>query len=156
MNADPLATLRPLHVPDALSWWPPAPGWWIVAAVCIIVMALLGRTVSHRLRTKRYRKTALRELEQLYLACTARNDAHAFAAGANRLLKRAALARYPRADVAALCDADWRNFLDRTAVRPLFASGAAAALTRAAYDPSSDCDSEQVYRACREWLRHHR
>ncbi|MDP7406676.1 MAG: DUF4381 domain-containing protein, partial [SAR324 cluster bacterium] len=30
MNQDPLAALRDVHLPPAVSWWPPAPGWWII------------------------------------------------------------------------------------------------------------------------------
>ena len=31
--------LRDLHLPDAIGWWPLAPGWWVVIA---LVAALLG------------------------------------------------------------------------------------------------------------------
>ncbi|HVS24646.1 MAG TPA: DUF4381 family protein, partial [Gammaproteobacteria bacterium] len=24
--------LRDIHLPGLISWWPPAPGWWIAAA----------------------------------------------------------------------------------------------------------------------------
>ena len=29
--------LRDIHLPDAVSWWPPAIGWWLLA---IIIVAL--------------------------------------------------------------------------------------------------------------------
>ena len=28
--------LRDLHLPDAISWWPLAPGWWIVLGLALI------------------------------------------------------------------------------------------------------------------------
>ena len=28
---DPLAGLRGYHLPEAVSWWPPGPGWWLLA-----------------------------------------------------------------------------------------------------------------------------
>jgi hypothetical protein len=33
---DPLAQLRDIHLPEAVSWWPLAIGWWLVAIVCIL------------------------------------------------------------------------------------------------------------------------
>jgi hypothetical protein len=33
MNPDPLAQLRDIHLPEPVSWWPPAPGWWGLALV---------------------------------------------------------------------------------------------------------------------------
>jgi len=38
MNPDPLAPLRPLHLPDQIGWWPPAPGWWLLAGVAAVVL----------------------------------------------------------------------------------------------------------------------
>ena len=35
---DPLAQLRDIHLPEPVSWWPPALGWWLVA---MTVMTLL-------------------------------------------------------------------------------------------------------------------
>jgi hypothetical protein len=41
VNGDPLAQLRDWHLPDPIQWWPPAPGWWISAAV-FLALLLLG------------------------------------------------------------------------------------------------------------------
>ena len=36
--SDPLAELRGYHPPDPVSWWPPAPGWWLLA---LLILGLL-------------------------------------------------------------------------------------------------------------------
>ena len=33
MKQDPLAALRDIHMPEAVAWWPPAPGWWLLLAL---------------------------------------------------------------------------------------------------------------------------
>ena len=33
-----LSQLAPLREPMAISWWPLAPGWWIVVALCIAML----------------------------------------------------------------------------------------------------------------------
>ncbi|MEL0036507.1 MAG: DUF4381 domain-containing protein, partial [Gammaproteobacteria bacterium] len=37
-DSDPLANLRDIHLPGDVSWWPLAPGWWILIVVVIAVL----------------------------------------------------------------------------------------------------------------------
>ena len=41
---DPLAGLRPLHRPLPVSWWPPAPGWWLLAGQKVTVPDVAGKS----------------------------------------------------------------------------------------------------------------
>ena len=31
--------LRDLHLPEAIGWWPLAPGWWILIAIALVGLA---------------------------------------------------------------------------------------------------------------------
>jgi len=62
---NPLDQLKDIHLPDAISWWPLAPGWWVVIALTI---AALWWAVTWYLRHRRrnaYRQFALKELTVL-------------------------------------------------------------------------------------------
>ncbi|HCG70266.1 MAG TPA: DUF4381 domain-containing protein, partial [Gammaproteobacteria bacterium] len=39
MNSDPLTALKDIYPPVEPHWWPPAPGWWLVA---MLLFAVLG------------------------------------------------------------------------------------------------------------------
>ena len=71
-------------------------------------------------------------------------------------MRRAALARYARAEVAPLCGEAWLAFLDRSGRTTAFTGGAGRALVLAPYDPAAACDQDALHAACRDWLRRHR
>jgi hypothetical protein len=157
MNAaDPLAALRPLHLPAPVGWWPPAPGWWLLAALALALLAAATVLWLRAHRRNAYRRGARRELAELYRAARAAGDARAFASGATQILRRAALCRYPPSAVARLCAEDWLAFLDRSGRTTAFSAGAGRALAFAPYDPAVPCDLDALHAACRDWLRRHR
>lgn len=49
-SAQLLQQLRDIQTPDAIGWWPPAPGWWLVTLFCIVA---LGYTLF---ALRRYRR----------------------------------------------------------------------------------------------------
>lgn len=156
MNPDPLAALRPLHLPEAVGWWPPAPLWWLVALLVCAGVFFAIRAVLQHLHRNRYRRAARRELADALQAMQANGDAVAFVACASSILRRAALRRYPHAEVAPLHGRDWLLFLDRSARMTGFADGPGDALGLAAYAPASRCNPEALARLCHDWLRRHR
>ena len=111
---DPLAQLRDIHVPLSPEWWPPAPGWWLFA---LIVLALAWAGVSHTWR--RYRagaplRQAENDLERYFSHFDATRDApnakRELANAVNAVLKRIALVRFPRNEVAELSGPRWTAF----------------------------------------------
>jgi hypothetical protein len=156
MKTDPLAALRPLRLPEAVGWWPPAPGWWLAAALALLAVWLAAGALLRYLRRNRYRRAARRELAQALREALAQGDTGAFLAHAATILRRAALCRYPSAEVASLHGHDWLLFLDRSARMQGFVEGPGEALGLGAYAPGASCDPPALERLCRRWLRRHR
>ncbi len=63
-SADPLAQLRDIHLPEAISWWPPALGWWLLLATLLLLILLAWLSVRHYQRGA-IKRAALHELAQL-------------------------------------------------------------------------------------------
>ena len=145
-----LSHLADIVVPPPVPWWPPAPGWWILGAALLAALAISGWSAIRRYRKNAYRRAALAEL-----AAIGTVSSPASAAAVSAILKRVALAAYPRAEVANLTGAAWLAFLDRAASTTDFTRGPAAALAQAAYGaPLSD--GEAVLAAARFFVTHHR
>ena len=95
--------LRDVHVPAAPSMWPPAPGWWVVAAAVLMVIAILWL-----LKVQQQRKLQAR---QRLFDETCRNlPASAQIAAMSELLRRAARQIDKHAD--RLQGEAWLQFLD--------------------------------------------
>jgi hypothetical protein len=149
MNAqDPLAALRPLHAPQPIPWWPPAPGWWLLAALALGAAAWL---VWWR-RRMAPRSAALSELSSL---ASRSRDPVERAAAVNRLLKRYALICWPHSGVASLTGEDWLAFLDEHGGAGDFSRGPGRILLTLPYggvEPGSD----QLIPLARRWIRANR
>lgn len=156
MSSDPLAALRPLHLPEPVGWWPPAPGWWLLALVVLALALLAVRALLQQRRGSRYRRAALSELAACARRAQADGDALAFATSASGILRRAALQRYPRARVAALCGDAWLGFLEQSGGITGFRDGAGQVLGDAVYRRDADIDIAALEALCRRWLEAHR
>ena len=130
---DPLAALRDWHLPDPVSWWPPAPGWWLVAGLALGAIALAVVLGRRRWRQGAAVRTALGELEFLRGQLGAGLDPGGFAAAVSILLRRLALTRFPRERVAGLSGASWLAFLDATGGGDAFSHGPGRMLAELPY-----------------------
>jgi len=145
---DPLAALHPLRTPPPVDAWPPAPGWWLLAALLLAALVALGFLALRACRRRAHLRAARRELA----ARRARfaDDPAALTAATNALLKRVALARYPRRETAALSGGQWLAFLDATAPAQPFA----AVRATLPYEPAPAAgDAAAFSEAAESWLR---
>ncbi len=89
--AQQLAQLHDIHLPGSVSWWPLAPGWWILLAVVLIVLTGLGFMEIRRRRALKYR--ALRELTTLLDGPAGQLDTWPLAAELCVLIRRIVLSQ---------------------------------------------------------------
>jgi hypothetical protein len=155
---DPQAIpLRGLHLPDAVGWWPLAPGWWLLGALLAVGCGMLVRSWIRRRAHAAARRKALRQLEESRSAYAYHGNAVTLGAEVSGLLRRTMLAYAPRAEVAGLTGDAWLEWLDRDLDQPLFREGSGRNLLELPYrNPETvarDTDIEGMLAAVRERLR---
>ena len=153
MSGDPsdLSNLRDIVLPPPVSYWPPAPGWWILATMIAALLALLVARQIVRHRHDAYRRAALKELAALPAPLDARS-----AQALSAILKRTALVAFPRAEVAGLTGVAWLRFLDTTGRMQAFENGPAAPLPLIALGAPATADDHAIRDAARNWIHRHR
>jgi hypothetical protein len=149
---DPLAGLRGYHLPDAVSWWPPAPGWWLLAGLVLLAVAVAAVLFVRRWRRRAALRAALAELDALDAELGAL-DPGEYARRLSRLLRRVALARYPRHTVAGLTGDAWLQFLDERGNTQAFTRGRGRLLREAPYRPGGDTQAlRELAALARDWI----
>ena len=156
-----LTKLHDLMTPAPVSYAPATVGWYIVAGLVILLIGwLVLRWIAHR-RATRYRREALGELTRIESRLRG-SDRAAALIDLDVLVKRVALAAYPRVDVAALAGDAWLRFLDRSTGGRRFASGDGRPLGDLPYAPIAARESlpadgaQRLVDAVRAWIREHR
>ena len=139
MNSEPysLSNLRDIVVPDPPPFWPPAPGVWVVLGIVTAVVLIVCWRFHAAWKRNAYRRAGLALLGGA-------TSAHGFAV----ILKRVALAVFPREQVASLYGKDWVAFLNMTCSRSDFSEVRTT-------DPSAEASQELIALAG-IWIRHHR
>ena len=150
MQNDPLSQLRDIHLPEPGGLWPPAPGWWVLAAVILATGFAFGIWLLRRHRRNRWIKSAKQELERIRNSdCTESEKLDEL----NRLLKRAARRRYPDQHPESLSGDPWIAFLTEKSGRndgrleQVFRN-----LAQSSWHPEPQVSFADAERAARTWL----
>ena len=151
-TAAAMLDLRDIHAAPPPAFWPPAPGWWLLAAVLLLVLAVLAVWSFRRYRAYRQKCQIMDEIDQL-IHCYSKENITAFITGVSTLLRRVALRRYARARVASLTGSDWLRFLDETGGEGKFEQGVGRILEVGPYQPRThDVPAEVLLALVRRWV----
>jgi hypothetical protein len=152
---DPLSQLRDIHYPEPVSWWPPAPGWWLLAVFILLAISYAIYRFNLYRQANRYRHNAEQAIMDAHQQYIQNNKVVNFAQALNRILKRTALAHYPEREFAGLSGQQWLVFLDKGLDDKAFSEGAGRILATAPYQQNSQVDVEALTSLCKKWVRKH-
>ncbi|MEM7145274.1 MAG: DUF4381 domain-containing protein [Verrucomicrobiota bacterium] len=145
MSPDPasLDNLRDLVTPPPAPWWPPAPGWFVLGAIAFAAALVLALRAYRSHQQNAYRRQALRELETT-------DSPQEIAA----ILKRTALAAYPRSKVASLSGSAWTDWLTTTSNTPL-PTEVTTQLTHSIFSKKNTENTQTLRAYTKSWITHH-
>lgn len=147
--------LRDIHLPDPVGWWPPAPGWWGLVLVCLLLTVAIRAWINAR-RKGRLKKSSLTLLQQLAEQFQRNGDEQQLIVDLSVLLRRVAISVYPRRRVAALTGSDWLRFLDDSLTQDgrekTFSEGIGRVLIEAPYNPNCRVDGVSLISLIRQWM----
>lgn len=110
-STDPLANLRDIHLPAEISWWPLAPGWWILIALIIALLVWSGYKFWQQHKKQalvREVKDTLTSLESIYRED---NNSRQLISEYAQLLRRLMIHAYSREETAGKTGQDWLDLL---------------------------------------------
>lgn len=152
-SSSPLQELRDVHLPDPISLWPPAPGWWMIfgAVVAGVIVSLWILTYRRRTRARRLAMTELGAIKQHY---DTHRDDRWLVQRLSAIVRRHAMAIFPRTEVAGLVGTSWLQFLDRTGRTNQFTDGVGHVLSSGPYRPQAAVSAAELVPLVEHWIQH--
>lgn len=152
MNPAQSLQLNDIIAPPAIGFWPPAPGWWLLALLILLLPVLIWLLLRWRRHRRQQREPFSQGLSRLQ-ALQAQQPAlsSALCASINEALKIYCRQRYPQA--LALSGDDWRRFLRQHSA--VFSQEQEQLLAHGPYRPDDQLqgNSAQLLQAARQWLQ---
>jgi Domain of unknown function (DUF4381) len=142
----PLDGLHDFYEPPPPSWMPQTIGWYVVFVLLALAAIWCAIRVVRHWFANRYRREALREL------ATLAPDQF------STLLKRVALAAWPRERVASLNGEAWLAFLNETSGKDAFRQAPGNRIEELALRPATTLSADDMQRLrqiAADWIRGH-
>jgi len=147
--------LRDIHLPADIAWWPPAIGWWFVAGLILLSIAITLWLYRRKQRRQLY-NAALQELTHIQRCHEQKQDNQILIQSLSIWLRRVCISHYPAVDIAGLTGNAWLKFLDKnmtaTSTPQAFSQGAGKQLLSAPYQNTQQQDNTELLSLCRTWL----
>lgn len=147
--------IRDIHLPQAIGWFPPAMGWWILAILVPLCSYILFVLIK-RLRQQSAVKIARKHLNALHHNAVLSDNEKV--SELSRLLRRVVISLAPlHDDVAGLTGRAWLDYLDRPLKEAGFKHGVGRYLIEAPYQKTlpSDVNVDALFQLAHTWLNAH-
>jgi len=153
-----IAQMDDVISPEKIGWWPPAPGWWVLAALVLASIYFLGRSVWLWYWSHAYRRAAhdaLAHLEQDPSLKTAKR-----AQALIELLKRTFFTAYPsvRHQYAGSHGEQWLELMQLTCKKQHCRQLGEDDITTLLYHakaPDQEQRLEKLFAFAKHWIKHH-
>ena len=154
MNPDVLAQLKDIHTAAPLPWWPPAPGWWIVALLGLVLLVWVARRLMARYRVHQRRIQMLGWVDHLNTSIDPIKQPQHYLSTVNRVFKVVALRAFPDQQCALMAGNEWADFVRRN-LKTNQPDTILSVLSSGPYEPSPQFEPEAISELARAWIKQH-
>lgn len=151
---NPLDELKDIHLPASVDWWPLAPGWWGLATLTLMVLALVVLKRSRSRKHRQLTQAAIVSLNQL--AQDKSLDNTEWLKALSSLLRQIVINFHGREAGAGLVGEDWLAYLDQQGGGQGFSQGVGQVIASQPYQQASDYDREALLRLVHQWIKRQR
>ena len=144
-------SLRDIHLPDAISWWPPAIGWWILLALVIAAFIFIPK-LYRRVTYTHLNKVANITFKNIIDEFKVNNNDSDFIRATSQFLRQTAMSYCGRDEVAQLTGDKWVQALNSITKQEHFTPDLKQSLVNAPYQKNISIDAEQLIKAVQNWL----
>ena len=142
-----------VHLPDAISWWPLALGWWITLAVLIALMLFAYKAIRQFIHRRKPKRAALARLQQIQADFIRDQDPQRLIQALSYLLRQTAITYFGSARMAGLTGDAWLTFLNQYSKDASFSTPPANCLATQPYQKIVDMpDVEPLLQQVRNWI----
>ncbi len=145
------ASLRDIHLPDAVSWWPPAIGWWILLALIIVAIIFVPK-LYRRITYTPLKKVAENTFKHIVAKYNRSHDNSGFINETSRFLRQTAMSYCGREEIAQLTGEQWVKALNNISGQTHFNDEIKQSLLNAPYQKNVTIDTEQLIQSVQNWL----
>jgi hypothetical protein len=151
-NSQLLEQLQDIHSVGNPGWWPPAPGWWVLALLVLILLVLAGRFLLAKIRARRRRRLFLVEAERLQIEFDPVQQGREYLAAMNRLFRVVAMKAFPDTGCASMQGDEWVTFI-RSLLPANSNTENLGALAHGPYEATPVFDQKALNEHARTWIR---
>lgn len=142
-NSTSLNDMRDIVVTEPVSWWPLAPGWYVLFFALALVLIWSALKSIKRWRQAAYLRQAMHELDRT------------LPSELPGLVKRVCLSKWPRTEVATLSGDRLLHWLDQSGNTKEFTTGSGQLLLALSYHPQHNiCQESDEYQQLIKLLKH--
>jgi len=143
--------LRDIHLPDAVSWWPPAIGWWILLAVILLSIYFIPKLYRWLTFIPLHKVTneAFLKIEDEYRQ---HQDNTQLAQSLSKLLRQISMTYHGREKVAHLTGEKWVDSLNTLTEKDYFSSELKNIIIHAPYQKNNNIDTTELLDVTQQWI----
>jgi len=143
MNPTNSLPLRDIHLPDPVSWWPPAMGWWLLLLLGIVLVWGIFLLVR-KLKKPILKKSAKAEIDKVLEEYSRQGDKLVLIQNLSIALRRIGISYLPRNEVAGLSGQEWYNRINQLVRNDRLTDETVQLLSTGPYQKTPELNDDQL------------